>query len=380
MTDFRAYARETALRAGLDPDIFERQIQQESGFNPAAFNVGSGATGIAQIVPAMHPGVDPGDPIASLDYAASWLADLKRQFGSYAKALAAYNWGPGNVGGYTREDGRVVPPWDGRRETLPPETQQYLDIILSPNWTEPDGRGSVPAFTGATYRLTEGGVRLRQGPGTGQPILVADLGRGTIVEALDDALVAADGHQWRHVRLSNGTVGYVAADFLARQEDGVRPGQFVFNPDTPTELQLQDWTCSIRSTMWMLKSIGIAITPEEAQDGMCPRFVSQELGLLEASGAGIVQFLREAYGVEARNQDMISFDEAAALAGLQPLALGGRNWGGPSLGHWSAVRGVSAGQLVLANPAGTGPQFGQQMLDRVQFDGMGPFSAVWIPV
>jgi hypothetical protein len=223
-------------------------------------------------------------------------------------------------------------------------------------------------------------VRLRQGPGTGQPILVADLGLGTIVEALDDALVEADGHQWRHVRTRNGTVGYVAADFLARQEDGARPGQFVFNPDTPTELQIQLWTCSIRSTMWLLKSIGIAITPEEAQGGMSPRFVSPDVGLLDATGAGIVQFLREAYGVEARNQGEISFDAAADLAGRQPLALGGRNWGGPSLGHWSAVRGVSAGHLVLANPAGTGPQFGQQTLDPVQFNDKGPFSAVWIPI
>jgi hypothetical protein len=456
MTDYRAYARETALRAGCDPDIFERQIQQESGFNPAAFNVGSGATGIAQIIPAFHPNVDPNDPIASLDYAATWLVSLRRQFGSYAKALAAYNWGPGNVGGFTREDGRVVPPWDGRRESLPSETQQYLDVILGSPWVEPDGRGSPAAVTGATYRttdsgvrlregpgtaqailvadlgrgtilqavddsapmvdshrwlhvrtlngmvgyvaaefvaleqaptagggayrLTEGGVRLRQAPGSGQPILIADLGRGTIVVALDETLVESDGHQWRHVRTREGTEGYVAADFLARHEPGGRTSRFTFNADTPAELQLQSWTCSIRSTMWLLKSIGIAITPEDAQNGMSPQFVTEALGLLDASGAGIVQYLQEAHRVEAVNQGEISFDEAVALAGQQPLALGGRNWGGPSLGHWTAVRGVNAASLlVLANPGGTGPQFGQQTLDRGQFSSMGPFSAVWIP-
>src|SRR5262245_33155533 len=66
----RAYAREAAGRAGLDPDLFERQIQQESGFDPDAFNDASGATGVAQLVPRFHPDVDPHDPRASLEYAA----------------------------------------------------------------------------------------------------------------------------------------------------------------------------------------------------------------------------------------------------------------------------------------------------------------------
>lgn len=126
MADLRAYARQAAQRAGIDPDLFERQIQQESGFNPQAFNAGSGASGVAQIIARFHPGVDPWNPEASLDYAASWMAKLRQQYGSYRKALAAYNWGPGNVAG-----------WDGRRETLPAETRHYLDVILGPGWPEP---------------------------------------------------------------------------------------------------------------------------------------------------------------------------------------------------------------------------------------------------
>lgn len=91
MTDYRAYARMAADRAGTDPELFVRQIQQESGFNPDAFNAGSGATGIAQIVPRWHPDVDPRDPIASLDYAARWMAALRSQYGSYRDALIALN-------------------------------------------------------------------------------------------------------------------------------------------------------------------------------------------------------------------------------------------------------------------------------------------------
>jgi hypothetical protein len=111
------YARAAASKAGVDPEIFVRQIQQESGFNPTAKSP-AGATGIAQIVPQYHPGVDPSDPYASLDYASRLMADhLRRYGGDYAKALAAYNAGPGAVERYGG-----VPPFE--------ETQRYVSTIL----------------------------------------------------------------------------------------------------------------------------------------------------------------------------------------------------------------------------------------------------------
>lgn len=133
MPDYRAIARADAVAAGIDPDYFERQINQESGFDPNAYNP-SGATGIAQIIPRWHPDVDPTDPVASLAYAANLVAAYLEQFGDYARAFAAYNWGPGNVGGYTKPDGTHVPPWDGSRDALPAETQHYLDVILGSDW------------------------------------------------------------------------------------------------------------------------------------------------------------------------------------------------------------------------------------------------------
>jgi hypothetical protein len=134
MPDLHAYARAAAGRGGIDPDLFERQIQQESGFNPDAFNEGSGATGIAQIIPRFHPDVDPRDPLASLDYAAGWMGRLYRQYGSYRKALMAYNWGPGNVQG-----------WNGQPSGMPAETQHYLDAILGQGWPEPAQSPPSPA-------------------------------------------------------------------------------------------------------------------------------------------------------------------------------------------------------------------------------------------
>lgn len=95
--DLRAYARQAAERNGVDPNIFERQIDQESGFNPSAGSP-AGAQGIAQIVPQYHPGVDTSDPYASLDYAAQLMGQhLKTYGGDYRKALQAYNAGPGAV-------------------------------------------------------------------------------------------------------------------------------------------------------------------------------------------------------------------------------------------------------------------------------------------
>lgn len=133
--DLRAYARNAAAEAGwTDPDMFVRQIQQESGFNPNAHNAVSKADGIAQIVVRWHPQMDgrTRDPYASLNYAARWMVELYTYFGSWVKALAAYNWGPGNVLG-----------WNNQPHTLPEETRRYLDAIYGPSWRAELIRGEV---------------------------------------------------------------------------------------------------------------------------------------------------------------------------------------------------------------------------------------------
>jgi hypothetical protein len=359
--DLRAYARAAAVRHGAHPDLFVKQIQQESGFNPDAFNARSGATGIAQIIPRWHPGVDATDPYASLDYAAKWMSDLHRIYGSWRAALAAYNWGPANAAG-----------WDGKRGSLPAETRHYLDVILGDGWPEPDSNTitHAPEVPKTPLIITEGGVRLRQGPGTDTAVL-ATLPAGTEAVPLTD-------HAWRQVNV-NGVAGWIASDYLTMQSESIEtqsgPHRFQFDPNTPDEKQRQDWTCSIRSTMWLLKSIGIDVTPDEAQDAMSPRYVTSDVGLLDASGAGIVQVLRAHWGVKAQNYPSLTFDQAQEMAGRVPLAIGGRNWGGPGFGHWSAVRGRYQDTLILANPA-TGPRFGQASLTRQDWQRMGPFSGV----
>lgn len=116
--DLVNYARQAAARWGVPADMFVRQINQESGFNPSAGSP-AGALGIAQFVPgtAASYGVNPWDPYSSLEGAAHHMADLYAQFGRWDLALAAYNAGSGAVQKYGG-----VPPYA--------ETQQYVRTIL----------------------------------------------------------------------------------------------------------------------------------------------------------------------------------------------------------------------------------------------------------
>lgn len=128
--DLRSQARRAAKKYGIDPTTFERQIQAESGFNPKAGSP-AGAQGIAQIMPgtAKSWGVNPSDPIASLDAAAKNMAKYIKKYGGWEKALAAYNAGEGAVAKYGG-----VPPYK--------ETQTYIAKII--------GDAAPPVSTAST--------------------------------------------------------------------------------------------------------------------------------------------------------------------------------------------------------------------------------------
>lgn len=99
-SELRTYARRIAHQYGINPNLFEAQIQQESGFNPSSTS-SAGAQGIAQIMPATAQawGVDPSNPKAALKAAAAHMAEYTRKYkGNYNDALVAYNAGPGRVG------------------------------------------------------------------------------------------------------------------------------------------------------------------------------------------------------------------------------------------------------------------------------------------
>jgi len=124
--DYVSIARQAATSAGISPDLFVRQIQQESGFNPGAVSP-AGAVGIAQFMPATAAGmgVNPYDPTSALYGGARLMAQLNNEFGgNYAKALAAYNGGPGAVIAAQNQGGAN---W---LSFCPTESQNYVHIIM----------------------------------------------------------------------------------------------------------------------------------------------------------------------------------------------------------------------------------------------------------
>jgi soluble lytic murein transglycosylase-like protein len=103
--------------------LLKKLIFQESGFRQDIVSGDTkspkGATGIAQFMPdtAKELGADPTDPKQAIPAAGKYLSSLKEQTGSWEGAVAAYNWGIGNL---TRQG----------IENAPEETRNYLQAIV----------------------------------------------------------------------------------------------------------------------------------------------------------------------------------------------------------------------------------------------------------
>lgn len=131
---YEGLARAAAAKYGIPEELFLRQIQQESGWNPNALSP-AGAKGIMQFMDptAKDMGIDPLDPAQAIDGGARYLRQQYDEFGDWDLGLAAYNAGAGNVRKYGG-----VPPFK--------ETQNYVSKI--------SGGGGDNALSG----YPEGGV------------------------------------------------------------------------------------------------------------------------------------------------------------------------------------------------------------------------------
>lgn len=123
--------RAAATRHGVPVDILMRLAWAESTFNPSAqgpMTQYGQALGMFQFIPstAESLGVDPLDVNSAADGAARYLARLHGRFGSWPLALAAYNWGEGNLNSMLTRG-----YWGSRRSTsIPSETIAYVDKIM----------------------------------------------------------------------------------------------------------------------------------------------------------------------------------------------------------------------------------------------------------
>lgn len=171
-------------------------------------------------------------------------------------------------------------------------------------------------------------------------------------------------------------------------EAGITPMVVTYNKAEPDILQNDSWSCSCTAARWAMRALGRQPAESWFEDTMLAEgVVSQQDGLLDATGAGLAAFLKRHYaefGYDANHEPIISWDWAVHEGGQPdgsghqyPVLLGGRGWG-----HWAAMKDFdpSTGRILLMNPApawmGTG-----HTLDEATFRALGPFSAVrvWHP-
>lgn len=117
-----------AKKYGLNAEMLAGVLQTESGFNPAAHNAKSGATGIAQLMPQYFAGAGK-DPHADIFTAAGELRRLHDNIvargeadddGAWFLALQSYNAGESRVRKSNRPGGKP----------LKPETLEYPGKVL----------------------------------------------------------------------------------------------------------------------------------------------------------------------------------------------------------------------------------------------------------
>jgi membrane-bound lytic murein transglycosylase D len=138
-------------RAGRYKDMIERVLKEEgvpqdliyqavaeSGFRPQAINPKSGAGGMWQFMPYGVYGLERNgwyderlDPEKATHAYAREMKKAYDQLGDWYLAMAAYDWGAGNVQRAVQRTG-YADFWElYRRNNLPTETKNYVPIILA---------------------------------------------------------------------------------------------------------------------------------------------------------------------------------------------------------------------------------------------------------
>ena len=146
-TPYAAEIDAAAAKYNVDPALLRGLIRQESNFNANATSP-AGARGLTQLMPgtAAALGVDPSVPAQAIEGGAKYLRQqLDRFGGDPAKALAAYNAGPGAVQRYGG-----VPPYA--------ETQNYVRKVMG---YAAEYRQAAPASASAAAATVPSAVAAR---------------------------------------------------------------------------------------------------------------------------------------------------------------------------------------------------------------------------
>ena len=134
---YKAIIQRVLKEEGVPQDLIYQAVA-ESGFRPQAVNGRSGAGGMWQFMPYGVYGLartgwydERFDPEKSTRAYAREMKKNYEQFGDWYLAMAAYDWGAGNIQRAVQRTG-YADFWElYRRNNLPAETKNYVPIILA---------------------------------------------------------------------------------------------------------------------------------------------------------------------------------------------------------------------------------------------------------
>jgi membrane-bound lytic murein transglycosylase D len=134
---YRAMIKAVLAEEGVPQDLIYQAVA-ESGFQPQAANGRTGAGGMWQFMPYGDYGLTRNgwyderfDPEKSTHAYARYMKQLYEQLGDWYLAMAAYDWGPGNVQKAVQRTG-YADFWElYHRNALPQETKNYVPIIIA---------------------------------------------------------------------------------------------------------------------------------------------------------------------------------------------------------------------------------------------------------
>ena len=136
---YRGLIQDVLRQEGVPQDLIYLAVA-ESGFQPQAINPRSGAGGMWQFMTYTAPeyGLTRNgyfdyrfDPEKSTRAYARLIKNYYRMFGDWYLAMAAYDWGPGNIQRAVQHTG-YADFWElHRRASMPAETRDYVPKILA---------------------------------------------------------------------------------------------------------------------------------------------------------------------------------------------------------------------------------------------------------
>ncbi|AIW03704.1 lytic tail fiber protein [Bacillus phage Palmer] len=121
-----------AKQYGVNPNLIAAIIKKESTFK-SGLTSSAGAKGYMQLMPATARAMgvkNPWDTQQNINGGTKYIAQqLKTYKNNIPLALAAYNWGPGNLNKAIRKAGGSK-DWNQIRRFAPKETRDYVDKIM----------------------------------------------------------------------------------------------------------------------------------------------------------------------------------------------------------------------------------------------------------